>query len=130
MKSALAYFALVSLITSSCATAARAQTAIAEPVAAVDRAAVIADCIQNLRTVGQAEVGTFTAQAGPGLTAMALTALLRNDVPVDDPMVAKGLKTIEGFVKPDGGVYGNGRLKNFETCVALLALSHCDDEAT
>ena len=28
----------------------------------------------------------------------------------------------EGFVHPDGGVYGNGRpLKNYETCVSILA---------
>ena len=126
MKSALAYLALISLLTSSCATAARAQTAIAEPVAAVDRAAVIADGIEYLRTTGQAEDGTFTADGGPGLTAMALAALLRNDVPVDDPMVAKGLKALEGFVKPDGGVYGNGRLKNYETCVAILAFTEAN----
>lgn len=92
----------------------------------VDRAAVIADGIAYLRTAGQAEDGTFTADAGPGLTAMALTALLRNDVPVDDPMVAKGLKALEGFVKPDGGVYGNGRLKNYETCVAILAFTEAN----
>ena len=126
MKSAIAYLALATLAISSNATEVRAQTAVAEPAAAVDRAAVIADGIEYLRTVGQAEDGTFTAQAGPGLTAMALTALLCNDVPVDDPMVAKGLKALEGFVKPDGGVYGNGRLKNYETCVAILAFSEAN----
>jgi hypothetical protein len=120
MKSALAYLALVSLLTSSYATAA-------EPAAAVDRAAVIADGIEYLRTAGQAKDGTFTAQAGPGLTAMALTALLRNGVPVDDPMVAKGLKALEGFVQPDGGVYApSGRLKNYETCVAILAFTEAN----
>ena len=35
-------------------------------------------------------------------------------------MVAKGLKALEGFVKPDGGIYGD-RLKNYETCVAIVA---------
>src|SRR6478736_858530 len=57
-----------------------------------------------LRDNGQATDGTFTIQAGPGLTALALTAALRNGRPVDDPMVAKGLKAMEGFVKPDGGI--------------------------
>lgn len=127
MKSVLAYLALVSLLTSSYATAAQAQTAVAEPAAAVDRADVIADGIEYLRTAGQAEDGTFTAQAGPGLTAMALAALLRNGVPVDDPMVAKGLKALEGFVQPDGGVYApGGRLKNYETCVAILAFTEAN----
>jgi hypothetical protein len=118
MKSAIAYLALVTLAISSYATASAAE---------VDRAAVIADGIEYLRTAGQAEDGTFTAQAGPGLTAMALTALLRNDVPVDDPMVAKGLKALEGFVQPDGGVYApSGRLKNYETCVAILAFTEAN----
>jgi squalene-hopene/tetraprenyl-beta-curcumene cyclase len=106
--------------------AALAQTATVEAAAEVDRAGVIADGVEYLRTAGQADDGTLTAQAGPGLTAMALTALLRNDVPVDDPMVAKGLKALEGFVKPDGGVYGNGRMKNYETCVAILAFSEAN----
>jgi squalene-hopene/tetraprenyl-beta-curcumene cyclase len=129
MKATCIKLCLAFSISLSLSGAAILQTATAEADAKVDRAKVIADGIEYLRTAGQAEDGTFTAQAGPGLTAMALTALLRNDVPVDDPMVAKGLKALEGFVKPDGGVYGNGRLKNYETCVALLALSHCDDEA-
>jgi squalene-hopene/tetraprenyl-beta-curcumene cyclase len=76
--------------------------------------------LQYLREHGQAEDGTFSIQAGPGLTALAITAALRNGLPVDDPMVAKGLKALEGFVKPDGGIYGNGRLKNYETCVAIV----------
>lgn len=115
------------LITSLAAgTTLHAQTAAAEPVTTVDRAAVVADGIEYLRTAGQAEDGTFTIQAGPGLTALALTALLRNDVPLDDPMVAKGFKALEGFVKPDGGIYGNGRLKNYETCVAILAFNEAN----
>ena len=77
--------------------------------------------LSYLREHGQAEDGTFSIQAGPGLTALAITAALRNGLPVDDPMVAKGLKALEGFAKPDGGIYGNGRLKNYETCVAIVA---------
>ena len=41
-------------------------------------------------------------------------------------MVAKGLKALEGFVKPDGGVYGNGRLRNYETCVAILCFTEAN----
>jgi squalene-hopene/tetraprenyl-beta-curcumene cyclase len=77
--------------------------------------------LNYLREHGQAEDGTFSIEAGPGLTALAITAALRNGLPVGDPMVAKGLKALEGFVKPDGGIYGNGRLKNYETCVAIVA---------
>lgn len=75
--------------------------------------------IEYLRQHGQADDGTFSGKMGPGLTALALAGALRNGVPVDDPMVAKGLTALEGFVKPDGGIYGNGRIKNYETCVAM-----------
>lgn len=127
MRATCIKFCLACSIPLSLIGTALAQTATAEVDAKVDRAKVIADGIEYLRTAGQAEDGTFTAQAGPGLTAMALTALLRNGVPVDDPMVAKGLKALEGFVQPDGGVYAaSGRLKNYETCVAILAFTEAN----
>lgn len=75
---------------------------------------------------GQAENGTFTERAGAGITALAVTAAIRNGQSVDDPMVAKGLKALEGFVKPDGGIYGGGRLKNYETCVATVAFAEAN----
>lgn len=73
-----------------------------------------------LRDQGQAEDGTFSARVGPGLTALAVTAAQRNGLTPNDPLVSKGLAALEGFVKPDGGIYGNGRLKNYETCVAIV----------
>lgn len=79
--------------------------------------------LEFLRTKGQAEDGTFSARMGLGLTAMAVTAALRNGLRPDDPMVAKGLAALETFVKPDGGIYGNGRIKNYETCVAILTFT-------
>lgn len=88
----------------------------------------VAKGLDYLARKGQAEDGTFSAQAGPGLTALALTAALRNGRTVDDPMVQKGLKALESFVKPDGGVYGNGRLRNYETCVAVLCFSSANQD--
>ncbi|MGD9634260.1 MAG: prenyltransferase/squalene oxidase repeat-containing protein [Pirellulales bacterium] len=84
------------------------------------RQAAVAKGLEFLRTQGQGEDGLFTGKAGPGVTALALTGALRNGVSIDDPMVAKGLKALEGFVKPDGGIYGD-RLKNYETCVSIVA---------
>lgn len=75
-----------------------------------------------LRDHGQADDGTFSSQAGSGLTALAVTAALRNGLTVDDPMVASGLQALEAVVKPDGGIYSNGRIRNYETCVAIVAL--------
>ena len=93
----------------------------AQAQAPADRDAVVQRGLDYLRNHGQADDGTFTIQAGPGLTALAVTAALRNGVPVDDSLVARGLKALEGFVKPDGGIYGDGRLKNYETCIAIMA---------
>ena len=127
MKAARIGLTTLLLLTPGFAATAHAQAAAVEAAAeTADRAAVIADGIEYLRTAGQAADGTFTIQAGPGLTALALTALLRNDVPLDDPMVVKGFKALEGFVKPDGGIYGNGRIKNYETCVAILAFTEAN----
>lgn len=103
------------------AAIAAAQSPVATSAAIDQRAEVVEKGLQFLREHGQAEDGTFSAQAGPGLTALALTGAMRNGVPTDDPMVAKGLSALETFVKPDGGVYGNGRIKNYETCVAIVA---------
>ncbi|QEG00648.1 hypothetical protein Mal15_47190 [Stieleria maiorica] len=75
---------------------------------------------------GQSDAGTFSDRVGPGVTALAITSALRNGRTVDDPMVAQGLKALQGYVKPDGGIYGNGRLKNYETCVAMLCFSEAN----
>lgn len=81
-----------------------------------------------LEQTGQAEDGTFSAQAGPGITALAVTAALRNGRSLQDPLVAKGLQGLEGFVKPDGGIYGTGRLRNYETCVAMLCFAEANGD--
>ena len=43
----------------------------------------------------QAQDGSFAAFAGPGVTAVATTGLLRVGVGPDDPLVAKSLKYLE-----------------------------------
>ena len=60
--------------------------------------------IQFLRTK-QAADGSFAANAGPGVTAVAATGLMRVGLGPDDPTVAKSLKYLEKFVQPDGGIY-------------------------
>jgi squalene-hopene/tetraprenyl-beta-curcumene cyclase len=97
-----------------------------DPTANVGVQASIQRGLDFLRTKGQADDGTFTIRAGPGLTALALTAAIRCGAPLDDPLVAKGLKALEGFAKPDGGIYGNGRLRNYETCVAILCFTEAN----
>ncbi len=85
--------------------------------------------IDFLKTKGQDADGTFSKRAGPGITALVVTAMLRHDVDLEDDSLKRGLKALEGFVKPDGGIYGNGRLMNYETCVAVLAFSEANKRA-
>ncbi len=96
-----------------------------EPSPAVEkqRQAVVAKGLDYLRKSGQADDGTFSSRAGPGLTALAVTAAMRNGLTPEDPMVKKGLAALETFVKPDGGIYGSGRLNNYETCIAMICFS-------
>src|SRR5262245_35931784 len=51
----------------------------------------------------QAEDGSFAARQtrGPGVTALAVACLIRHGYGPDDPVVAKGLKYLEGQIKPD-----------------------------
>ena len=81
---------------------------------------------EYLAKTGQAADGSFSAKAGPGITALVVTSMLKNGGSVDDLVIAKGLKSLEGFVKPDGGIYGSGRLRNYETCIAMLCFSEAN----
>ncbi|MEO1617543.1 MAG: prenyltransferase/squalene oxidase repeat-containing protein [Planctomycetota bacterium] len=90
------------------------------------RQAIVDRGLAFLAAKGQSDAGMFSERVGPGVTALAVTGALKNGRTPGDPMVAKGLKALEGFVKPDGGIYGNGRLKNYETCVAMLCFSEAN----
>jgi squalene-hopene/tetraprenyl-beta-curcumene cyclase len=90
---------------------------------------VVANAQEFLVSKGQAEDGSFSSQIGPGITGLVTTALIRSGRTPDDPAVAKSLKYLEGFVQPDGGVYLKGsRLKNYETCIILAALSEANKD--
>lgn len=83
--------------------------------------------IDFLRQKGQAEDGSFSRQAGPAVSSLVTTALLRSGLSVKDPMVAKALKYIEGFVQDDGGIYHTGSThQNYETCMAIMVFSEAN----
>jgi squalene-hopene/tetraprenyl-beta-curcumene cyclase len=76
---------------------------------------------------GQAEDGSFSRETGPAVTALVVTSLLRNGRTVDDPAVQKGLRFVESFIQPDGGVYQKESLyQNYETCLAILCFSEAN----
>lgn len=74
--------------------------------------------------VKQEADGSFSPQAGPGITAMVTAAILGHGRSPDDPVVAKALKHLETFVQEDGSIAKSDSFhKNYETCLAMLAFS-------
>lgn len=82
---------------------------------------LVARGIDYLADRGQSPDGSFSAQAGPGVTALITTAILRHGRGVDDPTVAKALNYLGGFVQDDGGIHApQSNYANYETCLAIL----------
>jgi squalene-hopene/tetraprenyl-beta-curcumene cyclase len=112
----------------SATTAAAADKPLAVPTRAEYNAAV-ARAIEYLRTTGQAADGSYSAAVSPAITAIVTTAILKHGRGVDDPLVAKSLKYLEGFVQPDGGIYAkDSRVQNYETCLAMLAFAEANND--
>ena len=77
--------------------------------------------VAYLQNIGQAADGSFSGEAGPGITSIVTVALLRTGVTVEHPAVAKALSYLSGFRRPNGGIYQAGSLyRNYETCLAIL----------
>ncbi|MGO8689962.1 MAG: hypothetical protein ACLQLG_10025 [Thermoguttaceae bacterium] len=75
----------------------------------------------------QAADGSYAAQMGPGVTAVAVTGLMRVGLGPDDPAVAKGLKYLEKFVQADGGIYfPKDMVQNYETSLALVCFQEAN----
>ena len=64
-------------------------------------------------------------RVGPGVTALAVSALLRHGYGADNPVVASGLKFLEGNVKLDGGVYSQG-LATYTTSLAIVTFKEAN----
>ena len=64
-------------------------------------------------------------RVGPGVTALAVGALIRNGYGADTSVVASGLKFLEGNIKPDGGVYSQG-LATYTTSLAIVAFKEAN----
>lgn len=87
----------------------------------------VGKAIDYLRTKGQAADGSYSAQAGPAVTALVTTAILQHGRSPNDPLVAKSLKYLEMFVHDDGGIYqGESLHPNYETCLAVFCFSEAN----
>ena len=77
----------------------------------------------------QAPDGSFSGHVGPGVTALATTAMLRHGCSPNDPAVARSLVYLEGFVRDDGGIYQQGTFfRNYETCLAILCFTAANQD--
>ncbi len=73
--------------------------------------------------------GFSPKESHPGLTAMALKALLQHeDYDIDSPVVKRGFAVLMKFRQDDGGFYvpGQGNV-NYITCLAAMALATAGD---
>jgi squalene-hopene/tetraprenyl-beta-curcumene cyclase len=77
--------------------------------------------IDFLRTT-QSDDGSWTTNRTPGISGLVIAGLLDNGLAGDDPMLQKALKNLSSFIQTDGGIYApKSDLRNYETCIALLA---------
>ncbi len=75
----------------------------------------------------QAPDGGYASAADPGATALIATALMQHGVSQDQPLVAKSLDYLRGFVQADGGIYREGTYyRNYETCLGILCFSQAN----
>ncbi|MGD9719814.1 MAG: prenyltransferase/squalene oxidase repeat-containing protein [Pirellulales bacterium] len=112
---------LMALFAGPAALRRRAATADTAPAAATDKTyeTAVNKAIEFLRA-SQGADGSFSAEAGPAVTAIVVTGILKAGRSADDPLVAKSLKYVAGFVHPDGGIYAEGSThQNYETCIAI-----------
>jgi len=90
------------------------------------RVEIVKKGLAFLREEGQGADGAISPRVGSGITSLAVTAGLRNGLKLDDPLIAGGLKYLESKIQTDGGIYASGRLRNYETCVAIMALAEAN----
>lgn len=80
-------------------------------------------------TSRQNDDGSFSREAGPAVTALVTTALLRHGRPAEDSVVAQGLEYVLSHVQSDGGIYQVGsKYRNYETCLAMMCLAAANSD--
>ena len=71
---------------------------------------------------GQAADGSFSAEMGPAVTALAVTALAKSGTPADAPAIERGIRYLMTFRQADGGIHQiDSPVGNYESSIALMA---------
>lgn len=116
-------------LTAAWPTAARADDAPAPGPDPVEYEQMVARAIEYLRTAGQAPDGSFSSAAGPAVTSLVATALLRNGRSPQDPLIARALAYVEQFASADGSIGpADSPYLNYETCVGILCFTEANDD--
>lgn len=77
--------------------------------------------------VTQAAEGSWTNAEAVGISGLVTASLIQSGQPLDHPVVARGLNFLVSQQKSSGGIHAPGsRHENYETCIALLALSEAN----
>ncbi|MFM7108941.1 MAG: prenyltransferase/squalene oxidase repeat-containing protein [Planctomycetaceae bacterium] len=98
---------------------------------AADEAAIRAAIAKASASLAKAQAadGSFSAEVGPAVTALVVTALVRSGTPADAPAVKKGIDYLLSFRRDDGAIAGkDSPVANYETSIALMALVACNGD--
>lgn len=124
VRTTLGCCALVAVTTFAPSINAQSPTSIQAPTASK----LAAGGMNFLRT-SQAEDGSFSSHAGPGITALVAAGMLRNNFMPADPTVAHAIEYVLKHQQDDGGIYAEGsRYKNYETSLAILCLAEANKD--
>ncbi len=97
-----------------------AQTASAAQTSEKVHASQLVDRGISYLTGVQAEDGSFSKPAGPGVTALVATAFLENGRSPSDPVVSRALEYLKSHARDDGGIYAeDSKYRNYETSIAM-----------
>lgn len=101
---------------------------VAAPAASPSASKLAAKGIAFLRG-SQSEDGSWSSHAGPGITALVTTSLVRSGLTAADPVVSGGVDYVLKHVREDGGIYAEGSTyRNYETSLAVLCLSELNSD--
>lgn len=99
-----------------------ASPVLAEEAERVEKIASMRQRAVAFLKLSQSSDGSWTSPNIPGITGLAVYALLESGVPAEDATVARGLKFLESLARDDGGIYyAASNHRNYETSIALLA---------
>jgi squalene-hopene/tetraprenyl-beta-curcumene cyclase len=125
-------FCVTTVLTLIVILAGRSITTAQQAQATVERPATLDQAVSRAVAYfehAQADDGSFSAGSGPGITAIVASAMLRSGRTVNDPVVARALKYLEGHLHDDGGIYQEGsRYKNYETSLSMVCFQEANKD--